>query len=165
MKCSCNDRPFYPAKVKAEVNGFERTISFKPGYKCEVSGGKSHGQHGMDMIFMLKGSKGVIQFVAYTGWPADWQEFNYPPTQKIDILPADLGYHSYEPQYEGQTSMGKCSWLNDKECYYDGSGLQAYEAFKVFVSKGEEALWDLMEERYVDIFCQTEADEVKNDAE
>lgn len=55
--CCCGD-VYYPAKVRASVNGFERCITFRPGYICPQSGGNSHGRHGMEMLFMLKGDKG-----------------------------------------------------------------------------------------------------------
>ena len=53
-KCHCGEAPYFPAKVRAEVNGYERVISLMAGYVCTLSGGSSHGRHGMGMIFLLK---------------------------------------------------------------------------------------------------------------
>lgn len=61
----------------------------------------NYGIHGLDVWFILKGPKGATQF-AVTGF--------------------DVGYHSLEPQYEGQTKM-ECTMFG--ECYYDGSSLRA----------------------------------------
>jgi hypothetical protein len=152
-KCSCGSWPYYPAKVRAKVGDFERVITFRPGFKCELTGGSSHGQHGMDLLFLLIGDKGAIQFVVYTMWMIDPDFCRYSSANKImPPMAADIGYHSPKPMYEGQASMGNdCPWI-DGECFYDGSSLQAEEVFKVFRASGEEALWELLEERYRDWF-------------
>lgn len=148
-KCSCNKKEFFPAKVRVNVNGFERIVSFKTGYECEIpySNGKSHGRHGMELIFVLKGEKGSIQFLVYTHWMPSWDGF-MSQNEKFDVMPADIGRHAYKPKYEGELKREKCNWLDGKPCYYDGSGLQAEEVFKVFVKKGEEAMWSELESYY-----------------
>lgn len=148
-KCSCGKRPFFPAKVRAKVGDFERVITFMPGFRCELTGPRSHGRHGMDMLWLLIGEKGTVQFKLFTGWEPNWVSH-----AKCDFgpMPADLGYHSKTPRYEGQSLMdGECPWTGGP-CYYDGSGLCADDAFKVFVSEGEDALWALMEETYQQTF-------------
>ncbi len=75
------------------------------------------------------------------------------------VSPTDLGYHSPEPRYEGQTSMGACEALGGKECFYDGSGLNAYDAFGVLVAEGSEGLWKFLEKYWHDVFdCAPEGD-------
>lgn len=154
-KCSCGKQPFYPAKVRAMVNGFERIITFQNGYTCEIDWngpdrGQSHGRHGMNLLFLLKGERGAIQFVVFTGWETTWKEYD----EGLSVMPADIGAHAYKPMYEGQTSMGECEWLDGKECFYDGSGLQANEVFKVFVRRGEEAMWSELEKYYKHWLCK-----------
>lgn len=146
--CKCNEKEFYPAKVRATVNGFERIISFQSGYICSTpfTEGSSHGRHGMNMLFLLKGKEGAVQFVLYTGWMPDFDY--YKEHGDCKPLPADLGYHSYKAHYDSQTSRNDCPWLDGKPCFYDGSGLNAIEVFKIFVSKGEEALWNELERYY-----------------
>ena len=151
-KCSCNSKPFFPAKVKAKVGDFERVITFRPGFVCENIGKSyGHGRHGMELLFLLKGEKGAMQFLLYTGWGPDWEEFSQPNgISHLFPMPADLGYHSPKPMYEGQEPVldgEDCPWLG-VPCYYDGSGLAANAAFKVLVQGGEEALWDFLEEAY-----------------
>lgn len=146
-KCSCNSKEFYPAKVRATVNGYERIISFQSGYICErpSNEGSYHGRHGMNLIFILKGELGAIQFVIYTGWMPNW---GISSEDNTHLMPADIGRHSYKPKYEDDLKREGCPWLDGKDCYYDGSSLQADEVFKKFVSKGEEAMWAEMEEYY-----------------
>jgi len=70
----------------------------------------------------------------------------------FEPLPADLGYHSPNPMYDGQESMGACQYLDGKTCYYDGSGLDAEEIYKVLVEKGSDAVWEELEKYYVETF-------------
>lgn len=153
-ECTCNQRPFFPAKVRAKAGEFERIITFRQGFVCEkylanpndMSG---HGRHGMDMLFLLVGERGVIQFLTFIGWQPDWE---YRVGKESWTMPADLGYHAREPQYEGQLAQDDCPWLGDK-CYYDGSGLRANDVFQVFVRDGEEALWAFLESEYKERFA------------
>ena len=126
-----------------------REIVFMPAYdqRPKNKGDKDYGIHGVDMRWYLHGPKGVIQFVVYTGW--------YIPTLVRELghhgepLPADVGYHSYVPMYEGQEPITPgCEILGGSKCYYDGSGLRAYEYFDTLTKEGGEAVWKLMEEEY-----------------
>lgn len=45
-----------------------------------------------------------------------------------------------------------CEYLGGAPCYYDGSGLYAEEIFNEFVEKGEDWLWERMEESYRERF-------------
>ena len=93
-----------------------------------------YGQHCVDMTFYVKGPKGTVQFKLFTGWypriiPTPdtlWQELCAPlqVEEHENPLPADLGYHSPVPMYEGQ-QLYDCTLLPEGKCYYDGSGLNA----------------------------------------
>lgn len=145
-ECNCGEQKPFPARVRAQVNGFGRIITFMAGFECERprDSSDSHGKHGADMLWLLIGPKATIQFLIYTGW---LPSFGDGPCSYSMVLPGDLGYHARTPQYQGQLRRD-CQWVEGGVCYYDGSGLQARDAFKVLVSQGEEALWSLMEQYY-----------------
>ena len=133
----------------------ERIIRFEPGYDCIrfecVYGSKtciphtggSHGVHGLTIRFVLRGDAGAVQFVIYSGWLPEPQ-----PYGQAHYMAADLGCHSRTPRYDGQGSMGPCELLDGTPCYYDGSGLNAEEPFRILCSFGHEALWAYLEEMY-----------------
>jgi hypothetical protein len=116
---------------------------------------KNYGIHGVNLKFMLSGEKGAIQFVIYTNWflPHVQKEIDHRPVDNMfpHLLchpqPADVGYHSPVPVYEGQEEMD-CCYLPNGKCYYDGSGLQAEEVFNIMVAGGGDAMWAELERRY-----------------
>ena len=142
---------------------FKREVRFYPAFdKRHSDPKKNSGIHGVNLTFYLHGSKGVIQFVIYTNWhlPHVQAELDArPPYSNNPYLyhspiPADIGYHSPTPRYEGHTPMkDDCSILGGK-CYYDGSTLMAEDVFKVLVEGGDEALWKELEERYRNMLCK-----------
>ena len=113
---------------------------------------------GMEMLFVLKGPKGAIQFLLYTNWQLphvrkDFEErMRFESVSSCLVMPmaADIGYHSPKPMYEGQEAR-ECDVLGGK-CYYDGSGLRAQEPFDILVSKGLDALWEYLEDDYRERF-------------
>ena len=141
-----------------------RELVIYPAYDHRPEGG---GQHGVEMRWYVRGPKGVIQFVLYTGWPKSiiatpdtpWDEL-YSSLDKgtvHDPLPADLGYHSHVPMYEGQELMdNKCQILGGP-CYYDGSGLNANRIFSILVHEGGEAVWAALEKEYAQRFAEVAA--------
>lgn len=126
------------------------------------------GQHCVDMLWLVRGELGVVQFRLFTGWSANvigspdlgWSELSatstymsdYSPERVWPPMPADIGYHSPTPMYEGQQPMDKCEWLPQGFCYYDGSSLNAERYFAILVHQGGEALWMALEEYYVERF-------------
>src|SRR3990167_3827031 len=166
QNCKCGEGPYFPAVVRAEVNGYERVISFTPGWVCSVQGGKSHGRHGGSLIFLLREGcredphglekpATAVHLIISTGWCPDWVEMR---THQLPSYPSDLGYHSPEPRYEGQESKDNCPWLSGT-CYSDGSGINAQEAFGVLVRDGEEALWTCLEKYHQRLFQHKGASE------
>lgn len=151
----------------------EREVKFISGYNCidfpckfdkKCSPNNSHGKHGLDILFLLYGDKGCVQFKFSTGYvpfhtkPDSIRFREIPKNTCADLypLPVDLGYHSYEPHYEGQTSTGKCDYLGGKDCYYDGSGLNANDAYYTLINGGEEELWKFLEKYYLCVFKDEE---------
>lgn len=146
----------------------EHKVEFKAGYdcikfqcihgsvRCFPGSGGSHGKHGMNIRFLSKGEKGVVQFLLYTGWlPLKTHdqniEFLFSPVNPP--LPADLGYHSPKPLYEDHyQTKDACEYLEGKPCYYDGSTLNAGNAMYTLLNGGEDALWKFLDEYYLHIF-------------
>ena len=149
--CSCNSRERFPAKARFTENSYEHIVSFMPGFKCErfIADRNDPGNHGVtsaEIIFLVQNALGAVQFQILSGWYPDWRK------DKFGALPADLGYHSPTPRYEGQAvTPGDCRWLG-KNCYYDGSTLNAEEPFDILIMKGESALWKYLEDYHREIF-------------
>lgn len=145
---------------------FEKEIKFHPAYdKRDENPSKNYGIHGVEMRWLLKGTDGTVQFVVFTNWhlPHVMEEQDQRITNKIpdkvDLkvtyhpMPADVGYHSLKPMYEGQQPMPqKCEYLNNQPCYYDGSGLHAQKVFEILVEKGSDAVWKYLEKYYNETF-------------
>lgn len=118
---------------------------------------KNYGIHGVNLRFILKGKGGAVQFILYTNWQLPHVEKELDRRRSDHLLchpiPADIGYHSLTPQYEGQESLIKeCPYLDGKPCYYDGSALQAVDVFNIMVEQGGEAMWAELQRRYEELF-------------
>ena len=128
----------------------EKTVQFSAAYdKRDPDPNKNYGIHGVTIRFVYKGEKGATQFVLYTNWhlPHVTEELRNKERFLLEPLPADLGYHSPTPQYEGQTQMD-CDLLEGGLCYYDGSSLQADRVYKRLLEDGEDGVWAELEEEY-----------------
>lgn len=154
------------AKPKKEM--LEKQINFEPGYDYIYGIPRKdprYGRHGMSIRFVLKGTKGAVQFLMYTNWlpMVKKDKWEYEPTYKgmggvADMFPmaVDIGYHSPRRMWKGQMPMKrKCEYLAGGKCYYDGSGLNAGGYMATLINKGEEALWKKMEKYYRETFDDT----------
>ena len=140
----------------------ERLIEFDPAFdKRHPDPSKDYGIHGVNIRFVLKGPEGAVQFLLYTNWqlPPVTEELIAKPIKDKFLLkalflpiPADLGYHSPAPHYEGQTSTGPCPYLDKKECYFDGSTLNAEPVYERLLKEGHEGVWAELEKCYDDFF-------------
>jgi hypothetical protein len=139
----------------------ERITKFKPAYDERHNPKGNYGIHGADLLMILKGEHGAVQFVVYTNWylPNVRDELiNKPIRDSLDIkcrflpMPADLGYHSKKPIYEDQELLTNDCELTGGDCYYDGTACGAESVYDVLVEKGSDAVWDILEERYIDVF-------------
>ncbi len=133
----------------------EQIVKTSPAFdKRHTDPNKNYGIRSMLIWFILKGDKGAVQFQIDTGlylphvaeelWNRSDREYN--PFRGDGW---DIGYHSIVPQYEGQTQMD-CEMFG--QCYYDGSSLQASEFFPKFLEGGSDVVWEMLEERYTDMF-------------
>ena len=145
-------------KIIERKGRFERMILFTPAFDHRD---KNCGIHGMEMRFIVKGDVGAVQFLVFTNWqlPHVRKEFEGRVDAGENLhpclfagSPADLGYHSPKPIYEGQSPLSDdCEILGGK-CYYDGSGLNAEEPFNILVTDGLEALWKFLENYHTTLF-------------
>lgn len=130
--------------------------------KFKACHGGSHGAHGLNICFYVKGERGAIQFILYTGWLPQRVGRDYiesinswldPSTTTHFPIPAYLDYHSPIPMYDGQSQVtDSCDLLDGKPCYYDRSRLQAVGAMYTLVNGGGEALWEFLESVYAKQF-------------
>lgn len=130
--------------------------------RCKPNEGGSHGVHGLQIRFVVKGEEGAVQFLLFTSWIPRHEDatscglyvsnWGYGHNSALNTLPADLGYHSRTPMYEGHESRHNCEHLDGAPCYYDGSGLNAQEAMYTLVNGGGDALWTYLEHYYAYIF-------------
>ena len=144
------------------MNSEKRRIEFSPAYDHREKGG---GIHGVDMYWYVTGPLGAIQFVVYTNWQlphvqADMdakQPDSRFPYMFHEPMPADLGYHSYKPMYEGQTLCQEDCHLLHAPCYYDGSTLNAERIMDVLRREGSDGVWRELEAYYHETFAAKEA--------
>ena len=148
----------------------KRKVQFEHGHNCrdyecafdstECRKGSEgyHGISGMNVRFMVIGEKGVVQFVMSLPSMVPSEDAGEPMPFKNGPTPygTDLGYHAYEPQFEGQTPQDSCKFLDGKPCYYDGSSLNADAPLKTLINAGEDALWEFLEKYYNCLFCDGE---------
>lgn len=135
----------------------KQEIELMPAFdKRNLNPKKDYGIHGVEMRMILSGELGAVQFVVYTNWQLphiDAEKGHREDGLFCKPMGADVGYHSPTPQYEGQTSQDKCPYLDNKPCYYDGSGLAAESMLNnVLLPEGSEGVWKALKERYIDIF-------------
>jgi hypothetical protein len=135
---------------------FKKEIHFEPGFdRRDPDPNKNYGIRALGVGFYLIGEKATIQFKFSTGmYPkhlyAEWHNKNKCYNEWPDYMASDIGYHAYEPQYEGQEPISQeCHWTQGKPCYYDGSGLQADKFLEALMADGEDKVWEMMEEYYV----------------
>ena len=144
-------RTVIPQTVWYIAGDQERAVVFQPGYRTDR---RTFGRHGMEVKWLLRGPKGVTQFVMFTGWEPgltrDERQVNAP-------MGADLGYHALCPQYEGAYEHGPCDYLPGKPpCFYDGSGLAADDLLCRFLIEGETAIWQKLAELHDDLKAPTD---------
>jgi len=140
----------------------EREIFFEAAYDSRDTH-KGGGIHGVDIRFILKGEKGVTQFVLYTNWflphvQADLNaRYHEPGRWPHEVSPADLGYHSRTPlhDYQKEPSQEHCQYL-DGPCYYDGSALNAVPVFERLLREGSDGVWAELEDYYKATFGEAE---------
>lgn len=144
----------------------ERITFFRPAFdKRNKDPKKNYGIHGVDCVMVLKGKKGAVHFVWYTGimLPEVSKEqikkhglyhFVYEHSgEPMYPMGADVGYHSPTPRYEGAfKNENECEYLDGKPCYTDGSALRAQKFMEVLIREGSEKIWEMLEDDYKEYF-------------
>jgi len=126
----------------------EHKIVITPAWdKRDSDPNKNYGIHCAEIIMSVQGELGVVEFVLFTGWylPENTAALDKP-------FPADVGYHSISPRYEGQWRSKSCRHFDGRPCYYDGSTLAAQEVFDILVKEGSDGIWKKLEECYNQYF-------------
>jgi hypothetical protein len=136
----------------------KREVKFTPAYNRGAQG----GIHGVELEFAVVGELGAVTFKIFTNWQLPEVRENmlnsstsfgyvqkYPFTFVMEPIPADLGFHSRLPAYEGQQYMSECTYTPEGEgCYYDGSSMAAVNLFDVLVAEGSDGVWRELESKY-----------------
>lgn len=142
----------------------ERQIHFRAAYdkRPKAPTDPNYGIHGVEIQFVLKGTKGATQFLLYTNWqlPHVTQERCGRRYDAIDgdahwmerPLPADIGYHSPVPLWDGQESLTDNCLILGGRCYYDGSSLNAEPVYHRLLAEGDAGVWAALEEYYTRTF-------------
>lgn len=142
----------------------ERIVKFMPAIdERNQDPDKDYGIHGVDLIMMLKGSEGAVQFVLHTNWhlPKVQKELINEVVDMNDKMllkavlmpsPADLGYYTLERKHSNQYYIESCPYFDGKPCYYDGSGLNARRIYNVLLEEGSDGVWRELEKYYNEIF-------------
>ena len=145
-----------------KVDELTREITFTPGHndrdrECKHTPKGDHGLHGMTIMFVRSGPAGAVNFTMYTDWiPGRVGMMNreHAAARKsvADLYPmgADLGYHS-RTKTEYGVHRPDCT-LTGGDCWYDGSALNADPVMVEFVERGEDAVWDALEDYYAHEF-------------
>lgn len=144
------------SRAASGADALRREVKFFPAFdKRNPSPSKNYGIHGVDLRMYVIGERGAVQFVLYTQWmlPHVRAELDAKPGRDRWLyhpMPADLGYHSPIPTYEGQEYYGRddCHLLSGHRCYYDGSGLNAERIFDVLLREGSDGVWRELETYY-----------------
>ena len=157
VRVSLNGAGPIPAMSEGSERAMERIVEFSPAYdKRDPIPSKNYGIHGVDLRMVLKGERGAVQFVLYTDWQLPHVAAEYKAKGfHIGPLPADLGFHSPVPMYDGDESIEpECAYLDGRPCFYDGSGLAADRIFNVLRAEGGDGVWRELEAYYTEVFSE-----------
>lgn len=140
-------------------DGMDQAVVFQPGYNCTNMTMKGHGVHGMEIIWYLRGPRGVVSVVFGTDWipgilgPGHGRmPAGFPPAE-IPQFPNGYGvsYCAHVPQYEGQEPASDDCPVIGGTCYSDTSYIASDPIAEAFTEKGEPAVWAALQERYADL--------------
>lgn len=148
---------------------FERITKFRPAYdKRSDTPSKNYGIGCVNCYMVLRGEKGAVHFTFATGMylPSTMEEYikegrGMPEVHDWGVfylnkpMGMDVGYHSLTPvtEYDKEREpRPDCDWLDGKPCYGDGSAMRADEWLKIFLEKGSDEIWKMLEVEYNETF-------------
>lgn len=114
---------------------------------------RDYGHICSTMRFELVGPLGAITVWLFMGWYVkssrdEWRGKEMPDyRERYTPWITDVGYHAYEPQYDGH-SICDCSLLKGGKCYPDGSSLQGDDMNEGFIAGGSKWMFKKMREMY-----------------
>lgn len=145
-------------RTRVKANGFSREVRFEPGHPLTPGTGPSsnYGRGSLKIRFLLHGRAASVQFLWSTGvtpervterdrWGARHEWMHSAP------MAYDLGYHAEAPQWEGHEGYA-CDMRSSGTCYYDGSSFASDRVLELFLTKGEDAMWDALHGYYEEHF-------------
>ena len=155
-ECNADFRRYRDAElggriVEKQPGGFLHRVEFRPGYDHR-SLTCGHGQHGMELDFILIGPAGATRWCVYLtglvpGRPVTSGSVGGDPGLG-SLYASDLGHHWRTPTYEGEAAA-PCRLLpRRRTCFYDGSGIRAGELVGPFLAHGPAAIWQSLHEEY-----------------
>lgn len=152
---TCHARGETRIRWSPRADGLEECVQFVPGYNCPETGPQSHGVHGMEIRWLLRGPAGGVWLNMFTDWiPGERTPgHGLPPDGPYDGWKrypdgAGLGYHARVPMYEGhEIDREHCDVIGGP-CYGDMWFGGADEPVKRFVVEGEQVIWDALETAY-----------------
>lgn len=147
----------------------ERITMFRPAFdKRSDTPSKNYGIGDVRCYMVLKGTKGAVHFTFGTGMFLESTMDEYARAGRLNPVVEnnyvfilnrpmgyDVGYHSLTPLSEYEKENGgrpDCDWLDGKPCYGDGSALRAEEWMKIFLEKGSDEIWKMLEVEYEQTF-------------
>ena len=140
----------------------ERRVNWYPAWdKRHVDPVRNYGIHGVYLRFALVGEHGATQFLVGTNWQLPHvtaelvaKSLDGASASELEVrflpMAVDLGYHS-RTKTEYSVHATYCELL-DGECWCDGSRLAAERLFERLLREGDAAVWQGLEEYYVERF-------------
>lgn len=126
---------------------------------------KNYGINPADMIFVLKGELGAVDFCMNTGWhlPHVKKELEVSQVKRIqdgdtqfpfllvEGRGSSLGWHSRIRNEDYEIERHDCEYTGGT-CYSDVSYSSGDELFNILVQFGTESLWKRLEQEYINAF-------------
>lgn len=136
-------------------SGLERAVQFVPGRDGpSVEDGHYYAVTDLQIRWLLRGPRGVAQFVLGTDWLPTTAAAAYARTGRIPATlwaatPQDLGSHTETPQGPwDRLLMPACPYLDSRPCFYEGSTVDAEAVYAAFTTEGEPAIWRALMAKY-----------------
>ncbi len=154
----CHDRGETRMVWRVREDGLEESVQFIPGFACiKKDNSLSHGKHGMEVNWVLRGQAGAINFRMKTDWiPSDEEQSKddpfglTAPSFPSGIFPmgSDIGIHSVVPLHKVDDPYSHECALIGGTCYYEISFSRASNLTSMFLVWGEQVIWDELLETY-----------------
>lgn len=129
-----------------------QTIKVMPGYDRRA---QNESYHGCEIVFILRGNRGVLVFASVTDWfPKNVQEQYMNGIQRTNVIgvqpkPAEFVWHSFEPtKLPHPVQHTDCPYSTNGVCYTSNSIHTAEYLRDVLIKEGSEGVWREMAQRY-----------------